>query len=271
MHLQRELEFAIRLARDAGNVLLEYYALPPDVDYKAGSEPVTDADRAANALIVRSIAEAFPDDGILAEETPDTRERLAHDRVWVIDPMDGTKEFIKHNGEFSVMIGLAVDGAAELGVVYQPTEDRMFYAAPGVGSFLVHKGGEPVPLRVGEKTDPAAMYVAVSRSHRNEKIDLVLEALGVANEVKSGSVGLKVGLVCEQRCDFYIHPSPATKQWDTCAPEAVLKHAGGRMTDLEGNSFVYNRRDLYNRYGILATNGVAHDRILEQVRAAFAA
>ena len=134
----------------------------------------------------------------------------------------------------------------------------------------MHKGAQPVRLAVGGKTDPAAMYVAVSRSHRDEKVDFVLKALGVANEVKSGSVGLKVGLICERRCDFYIHPSPTTKQWDTCAPEAILKHAGGRMTDLEGRPFEYNRRDLFNRYGILATNGLSHDHILEQVRMAFA-
>ena len=113
------------------------------------------------------------------------------------------------------------------------------------------------------------MTVAISRSHRSERIDAVSQALGIEREVRSGSVGLKVGLICERECDLYIHPSPQTKQWDTCAPEAILAEAGGRMTDLSGEPFVYNRRDLFNRKGILATNGRTHEQILDRVIAAF--
>jgi 3'(2'), 5'-bisphosphate nucleotidase len=270
MSLERELEVAIRLAREAGRVILEYYDAPADVELKAGFEPVTVADRAANASIVAGLAEAFPDDGLLAEETPDTAARLAHERLWVIDPMDGTKEFIKKNGEFSVMIGLALEGTATLGVVYQPPTDRLFYGIAGEGAFLVDRGGAPQRLQVSEIAEPSEMCVAISRSHRSEKIDTVLAVLDITREVRSGSVGLKIGLVCERKCDLYIHPSPATRQWDTCAPEALLVAAGGRMTDLVGQPFVYNRRDLYNRNGILATNGRSHERILERVAAAFA-
>jgi 3'(2'), 5'-bisphosphate nucleotidase len=270
MNLRRELDVAIDLGRRAGAVLLEFYDAPTRVEWKDASEPVTAADRAANALIVRGLGEAFPDDGLLAEESPDTSGRLRHDRLWVVDPMDGTKEFIKRNGEFSVMIGLAVDGRATLGVVYQPTRDRLYYGIVGEGAFLVDAGGEPVRLAVSEKVDPTEMCVAVSRSHRSPRIDAVRSTLGIEREEQSGSVGLKVGLICERRCDLYIHPSAQTKQWDTCAPEAILAAAGGRMTDLAGGDFVYNRADLYNRYGILATNGRAHDRILERVVAAFA-
>ena len=269
MNLERELEVAIRLAREAGRVIMEYYSAPPDVEWKADTEPVTIADRAANELIVTGLSKAFPEDGLLAEETPDTSARLSHDRLWVIDPMDGTKEFIKKNGEFSVMIGLALDGTASLGVVYQPTVDRLFYATPDAGAFLVRSGETPERLAVSEVTETSEMCVAVSRSHRSEKIDAVREALGIAREVQSGSVGLKVGLICERTCDLYIHPSPQTKQWDTCAPEALLVGAGGRMTDLTGRPFVYNRQDLYNRNGILATNGKSHERILERVTQAF--
>lgn len=270
MDLTRELEVAIDLARRAGRVILDFYDRPAHVEWKDAHEPVTAADRAANAVIVEGVMQTFPDDGILAEETPDTARRLRHDRLWVIDPVDGTKEFIKRNGEFWVMIGLAVEGRARLGVVYQPTLDRMLYGVPGYGAYLVSAGGAPVPLEVSEMTDPAEMCAAISRSHRSSKIDAVLSALEITREVQSGSVGLKVGLICERRCDLYIHPSPQTKQWDTCAPEALLVAAGGRMTDLAGNDFVYNREDLFNRLGILATNGRVHERILERVTAAFA-
>ena len=147
----------------------------------------------------------------------------------------------------------------------------MFYGCVGTGAFLVHEGGEPIALSVSSTDDTTSMSVAVSRSHRSPEIDAVRSALGIEREVRSGSVGLKVGLICERLCDLYIHPSPQTKQWDSCGPEAILVAAGGRMTDLQGNPFVYNRTDLYNRHGILATNGRAHDRILERVAEVFAA
>src|SRR5947207_15926491 len=150
MKLDKELEVAIRLAREAGRVTLHYYSAPPDVGWKAEHEPVTVADTAANELIVAGLAAAFPDDGLLAEETPDTAARLSHERLWVIDPLDGTKEFIKKNGEFSVMIGLALDGRASLGVVYQPTADRLFYATPAEGAYLVRGTGAPERLAVSE-------------------------------------------------------------------------------------------------------------------------
>ncbi len=269
MDLNRELEAAIDLARRAGQVLLDFYETSPTVEWKDESEPVTAADKAANALIVEELITLFPDDALLAEESPDTSGRLRHDRLWVIDPMDGTKEFIKRNGEFSVMIGLAIEGRATLGVVYQPTRDRLYYGVVGQGAFLVDEDSEPERLSVSDHEDPAKMCVAVSRSHRSSRIDAVRNALGIEREVQSGSVGLKVALICDRSCDLYIHPSPQTKQWDTCAPEAILVAAGGRMTDLEGADFVYNRADLYNRNGILATNGRAHDEILARVLAAF--
>lgn len=270
MDLTRELETARRLALEAGRILLEFYDLPHDIELKQGSEPVTAADKAANQAIVAGLLDAFPEDGILAEETPDSAKRLDRNRLWVVDPMDGTKEFIKKNGEFSVMIGLAVDGRPAVGVVYQPTARRMFAASAGAGAYLETPDGRSGPLTVSDTADTRDMSVAISRSHRSERIDSVRQALGIEREVRSGSVGLKIGLICERQCDLYIHPSPHTKQWDTCAPEAILTEAGGRMTDLEGNAFVYNRTDLYNRNGILATNGRAHDEILERVSAVFA-
>src|SRR4051812_26813604 len=173
MNLTRELAVAIALARRAGAVLLEFYESPPTVEWKEAREPVTAADKAANALIVESLAAELPDDGILAEETPDTSGRLTHDRLWVVDPMDGTKEFINRNGEFSVMIGLAVEGRAALGVVYHPTKDRLYYGVPGEGAFLVRDGGAPEPLHVSDHANPSDMCVAVSRSHRSSRIDAV--------------------------------------------------------------------------------------------------
>src|SRR5436190_18005885 len=130
--MKTELETAKELALQAGAILLEYYANAPSVEWKGKNDPVTTADRAASRFVVDELRKRFPLDGILCEEEKDDLKRLSRHRVWVIDPMDGTKEFIARRGEFAVMIGLAVDGEARLGAVYQPTEKKLYYAATGL-------------------------------------------------------------------------------------------------------------------------------------------
>jgi 3'(2'), 5'-bisphosphate nucleotidase len=178
----------------------------------------------------------------------------------MVDPMDGTKEFIAHIGEFAVMIGLAIDGAARLGVVYQPVNSELYYAASGQGAFYEHEGAR-TELRVSEESDPARMTLAVSRSHPSRTVDHIRELLGVEQTIRSGSIGLKVGLVCRRRADLYLYTAPYTFQWDSCAPEAILAEAGGRMTDLGDNPLVYNRPELRNANGVIASNGRIHSRI----------
>jgi 3'(2'), 5'-bisphosphate nucleotidase len=266
--LDAELRVALRLAREAGAVVLEYYNTPLHVEQKENaydSEPVTEADRAANALIVAGIRHEFPDDGILAEESIDTERRLGKRRVWMIDPLDGTKGFISRGADFAVQIGLAVDGESVLGVVYQPLPRVMYWAARAGGAWIERNGTAAERARVSDVSDIRHMRLAASRSHRSPRMDRVVRALGLEQEVQRNSVGVKVGLLIERRCDLYIHLSPRTKQWDTCAPEAILSEAGGRFTDLFGVPLRYNSPEVENRNGIVATNGAAHDRIIEQL------
>ncbi|MGB8509811.1 MAG: inositol monophosphatase family protein, partial [Pyrinomonadaceae bacterium] len=126
----------------------------------------------------------------------------------------------------------------------------------------------PQRLRVSTQTNVARMRLAESRSHRGPRMDTIVRALGIREEVKCHSVGIKVGLIVERQCDLYIHLSGKTKQWDTCAPEAVLTEAGGRMTDLWGGPLQYNTHDIMNRNGIVGTNGVAHGLVVEGIRPA---
>ncbi|HEX7176245.1 MAG TPA: 3'(2'),5'-bisphosphate nucleotidase CysQ [Pyrinomonadaceae bacterium] len=260
---ERELGVALELARASGAAALEYYGGPLRVEHKGDTdEPVTAADRAVNELIVTGLARAFPDDGILAEESVDTDRRLARARAWMVDPLDGTRGFIAGSGDFAVQIGLAVEGRAVLGVVYAPATDVLYWAAPGVGAWVKRPGLDAERLRVSDEKTVARMRIAESRSHRGPRMDAGVRALGVSAEVKRHSVGIKVGLLVERQCDLYIHLSPRTKEWDTCAPEALLREAGGRMTDLWGEPLVYNRPDTLNRNGILATNGAAHESIV---------
>jgi 3'(2'), 5'-bisphosphate nucleotidase len=271
---ERELRVGVELARRAGEAALAFYGKPLRVEHKEEfDEPVTQADRTANELIVRGLREAFPEDGILAEESVDTSRRLGRERVWMIDPIDGTKAFIAGSGDFAVQVGLAVGGTSVLGILYAPATDVLYWAARGHGAWVLRPtseadaGAKAERLRVTGETELGGMRLAESRSHRGPRMESLVRALGVRAEVKCHSVGIKVGLLVEAQADLYIHLSPKTKQWDTCAPEAVLAEAGGRMTDLWGEPLRYNTEDVLNRNGLVASNGAAHDAVIARIAA----
>lgn len=264
----RELRVALEVAREAGAAILDLYQGPLDIQQKTGAddrEPVTEADTLANEIIVQRLGREFPDDGILAEESVDTVRRLNKSRVWMIDPLDGTNGFIDGNGDFAVQIGLTEDGQCVLGVVYQPLTDVLYRAVRGGGAWIERPGSEPEKARVSDHVDISAMRLAASRSHRSPRMDIVIEAFSLKEEVRRGSVGIKVGLIVEQQCDLYVHLSPRTKQWDTCAPEIILQEAGGTITDLFGLPLKYNKAEVQNRNGIVASNGAAHAQIIESL------
>ncbi len=270
---EEELRVAVGLAREAGTAVLGFYGGPLHVEHKAEfDEPVTQADRTANELIVRGLREAFPGDGVLAEESVDTARRLSRARAWMVDPIDGTKGFIAGSGDFAVQIGLAVEGQSVLGVLYAPATGVLYWAARGHGAWISRPvaeaggGARTEPLSVSDESEPSRMRLAESRSHRGPRMDAVVRALGIREEVKRHSVGIKVGLIVERQCDLYIHLSGKTKQWDTCAPEVVLREAGGRMTDLWGEPLRYNTPDVLNHNGILASNGAAHDEVVGRMK-----
>ena len=269
--LQHELETAIELARIAGKKILEHYATDFETEQKLGVddryEPVTIADKEASRIIVDGLEAAFPDDAILSEEENDDLERrLAARRVWIIDPIDGTAGFVKKDGDFAVQIGLAEDGVPVAGVVFLPFHDSMSYAAKGSGSFLSIGGSEPVTVSTSDHTDLTQMTLAMTRNHPTSRMGRIIEHFGFASVVKRGSVGLKTGMIATQECDIYIHPSPRTKLWDTCAPQIILEEAGGRLTDIFGGEMRYDKAKLQNFNGILATNGAAHEAAVEHLR-----
>ena len=261
-----ELGIALELAREAGAAILDLYEGPLEIEQKANAddrEPVTQADRLANEIIVTRLRREFPGDGILAEESLDTSHRLGKSRVWMIDPLDGTTGFIDGNGDFAVQIGLSENGDCVLGVVYQPLTGVLYRAVRGAGTWIERPEFPPVQGHVSDHQEISTMRLAASRSHRSPRMDKVVQALGLQEEVLRGSVGIKVGLIVEQQCDLYVHLSPRTKQWDTCAPEVILHEAGGRITDLFGRPLRYNHADVQNRNGVVASNGVSHNQIVE--------
>jgi len=261
----QELRLAVSIARDAGAAILELYDKPIEVLQKFDldvREPVTLADKIANDLIVDALHTHFPDDGILAEESVDTERRLAKRRVWMVDPLDGTNGFIDGNGDFAVQIGLAEDGGAILGVVYQPLTGLLYRAVRGQGTWIEEPNAEARQAHVSAHSELSQMRLAASRSHRSPRMDRVVRALGVKQEVQRGSVGIKVGLIIEQQCDLYVHLSPRTKQWDTCAPQIILTEAGGLFSDLFGNAITYNSAEVQHRNGLVASNFVSHERVI---------
>ena len=261
-----ELRFACDLARTAGAAILEHYEGPLNIEQKNSEndlEPVTQADTIANELIVTQLHREFPGDGILAEESVDTEHRLEKSRVWMVDPLDGTNGFIDGNGDFAVQIGLAVNGQCVLGVVYQPLPGVLYRAVRGEGTWIERPEFEPERAMVSDRRNVSEMRLAASRSHRSPRMNKLVERFGFKEEVQRGSVGIKIGLLVEQQCDVYIHLSSRTKQWDTCAPEVILTEAGGRLSDLFGYPLNYNVRDLQNRNGLVASNDVSHNQIIE--------
>jgi 3'(2'), 5'-bisphosphate nucleotidase len=259
-----ELDFARTVAREAATIVMTYYIGSSDVQYKQGNEPVTEADRSANKHIVKRVRDRFPDDGVLSEESKDDLSRLEKERVWIIDPLDGTKEFIARNGEFSIMIGLAVRHRPVLGVVMQPETNLLYAGGKGLGAYL-EENGERIPLEVSDKAFTSEMTLVSSRSHRQQITDQLRSSMRITSERVSGSVGLKVGYISRQLADLYLHPSPGCKEWDLCAPNAVLEAAGGIMTDCWGNPLTYNKRDVRAHNGLVATNGVVHTKIVRKV------
>jgi len=268
--LQHELETAIFLARLAGKTILRHYADGFETEEKIGaddfSEPVTVADREASRIIVDGLAAAFPDDGILSEEEVDDLDRrISKKRVWIIDPIDGTAGFVKHDGDFAVQIGLAENGIAVVGVVFLPFHDSLSYAVKGGGSYRINGDGTPERMYASDVLTFPEMGLAVSRNHLTSRMNRIIEHFGFTRIFRRGSVGLKVSLIADRSCDIYIHPSPRTKLWDTCAPQIILEEAGGRFTDLFGLDMRYDTADLQNRNGILATNGTAHQKVVEKL------
>jgi 3'(2'), 5'-bisphosphate nucleotidase len=261
-----ELRVACELARAAGAAILQLYEGPLNIKQKNSEndlEPVTQADTIANELIVTGLKREFPGDGILAEESEDTKRRLEKSRVWMVDPLDGTNGFIDGNGDFAVQIGLAKEGQCVLGVVYQPLPGVLYRAVHGEGTWIERPQFELQRAHVSTKTTLSDMRLAASRSHRSPRMNKVVACFGFKEEVQRGSVGIKIGLLIEQQCDVYIHLSSRTKQWDTCAPEVILTEAGGRLTDLFGYPLNYNVPDVQNRNGLVASNGVSHDEMIE--------
>ncbi|HEX2659654.1 MAG TPA: 3'(2'),5'-bisphosphate nucleotidase CysQ, partial [Polyangia bacterium] len=256
-------------AREAGGVILRHYGLGGvAVETKSDNSPVTIADREANAAILARLAAAYPDDAILSEEAPDDPVRLAKTRVWIVDPLDGTRDFVARTGEFCVHVGLAVDGVATVGVVHQPVSGATFLAARGGGAFI-EVDGERTRLAVSAEARASAARLGVSRLNLGGDLRQALAAAGLEKQAVPMGASVKLMAVARGALDAVVNFSAAEMEWDTCAPEVVVREAGGSFTDLDGRPFTYNQRDLSHRQGSVASNGACHAALLALLRPYF--
>jgi 3'(2'), 5'-bisphosphate nucleotidase len=256
------LDFARRVARAAGARILEYYGESAHV-LKSGGSPVTAADLDSNAYIVESIAAAWTEP-VLAEESAETADRAGDDTLWVVDPLDGTREFLSRNGEFSVMIGFVARGEPIMGVVYLPARRLLYAAGSGAGAWVETEDGSRRALHCAVP-DPAHLRLVGSRSHPDPLLGQMQVALRITDVAPSGSVGIKCALIAEGVRDLYIHPVPYLKEWDTCAPEVLLREAGGEVTDCRGERLRYNKAVPAQPHGIVACARSVHARVIDTI------
>jgi myo-inositol-1(or 4)-monophosphatase len=253
----RELEVAREAAREAGRAVMRTFGTKQSVIYKSPDQPQTAADLEADSILHEILLGAFPEYGWLSEETADRPDRLSKQRVWIVDPIDGTRSFVAGRPEFSISIGLAEQSHAVLGVVCNPATDESFHAVLGGGAF--RDDGTRLHVNRTKSANGAVLIASRSELKANE-----FEAFGSEWSISPmGSTAYKLALVAAGAADVFLSRGPKS-EWDVCAGDLIVLEAGGAVTDLQGHVLQYNQADPYV-HGILASNGLLHDRVLQMI------
>ncbi|MFM2429156.1 MAG: hypothetical protein RLZZ511_369 [Cyanobacteriota bacterium] len=245
---------------------------------KSGDSPVTTADLAANECILSGLRGVLgkTDFAYLSEETFHTQppeERLGKPWVWIIDPLDGTKDFIQGTGEYATHIALTHQGRPVLAVVVCPGQDLLYAAIQGQGTTVEDRSGAKRQLQVSSKSTPESLILVSSRNHRSGPMEQLLNQLPHHSQQAVGSIGGKLAAIAQQKADLYVTVSgkSAPKDWDFAAPDLILSEAGGRLTRFDGQPLTYNQADVSQWGGILGSNGGCHDRLCALATAILAA
>ncbi len=251
---EKELEISIIAAKDAGMKIKEIYESGMDfeVDRKADNSPLTIADRASNKIIVSKLREAFPDHAILSEEEKDNKERLSNDLCFVVDPLDGTKEFIKRNGQFTVNIALSYKHKSVMGVIYVPVTGELYYASENAGAFKEDLDGKKRQLKVSDENRIEKLRVVMSNSHGCKEMDDLIEKYHLKNLTSIGS-SLKGCLVASGDAEIYYRYNP-TMEWDTAAMQCIAEEAGAIFRQMDDTEMTYNRENSLNDKGFYIIN-----------------
>ena len=239
------------LAWQAGQEILNVYHGDFEVEIKPDGSPLTAADQAADLTIVNGLAQLTPDIPILSEEASEIayEERAEWDQFWLVDPLDGTREFVKRNGEFTVNIAFIDKNKPVLGVVHVPVSGVSYFACEGAGAFKQEPNKEARPIAVSRYTG-GTVRIAGSRSHAGGALKKFITALGDVEIISMGS-SLKLCLVAEGAADVYPRLGP-TSEWDTAAGQAIVEVAGGKVTDIDNNPLRYNKKNILNPWFIVS-------------------
>lgn len=251
--LDKVLETTKELAKEAGRIILEIYKMDFSVDYKGDSSPITEADRKSNDYIVETLKSKYPECAILAEESKDDPKRLNNDWCFIIDPLDGTKEFVKKNGEFTVNIALCYKGKPVLGVIGIPVTGELYFAVKGKGAFY-EKDGSVEKIHVSSRTEDIRLMI--SRSHKSEKLLQLIEKNGIKNISSAGSA-IKGCLIARGEAEVY-YRFGKTMEWDTAAMQCIVEEAGGILRQMDDSEMTYNRVNNVNEKGFYIINHPAN-------------
>lgn len=263
MNFSPELQTAIQAACNAGAATFGLYQKKFKQWEKTDSSPVTEADIAAEKIIFDTLKKHFPYP-MLSEETRDTPERLASRYVWMVDPLDGTKEFIKGLENFSVLVGLSHNHEPTVGVIYKPVTQELFVAEKGKGAWKQDSQKKFVPIHVSTHNNLFQMTLCLSPEFSSKKQKIV-QYLQAKEVVEIGSVGVRIARIAEGSNDIYFGLSNYMSEWDTCAADIILREAGGRLTDTTGATLRYNQKDISRPHGLIASNGQIHDSIVQKI------
>ncbi|HSA98546.1 MAG TPA: 3'(2'),5'-bisphosphate nucleotidase CysQ [Candidatus Nitrosotenuis sp.] len=255
-----EVALAVDAAMQASKAVMEIYAQDFAIEHKDDDSPITEADLQSNQIIKEVLSgSGLP---ILSEEDTDDKSRLGRERIWIVDPLDGTSDFVNKTGEFTIMIALVEKRKPVLGIISRPTTNMLFLAQSGSGAFVFEK--ESWKKMIVSKTSELKKCSAVgSRFHLTEAEKEFFKSLGVERFASRGS-SLKVAEICMGMADIYLTTSNKIKQWDTCASYCLITESGGKMTDMYGNDVLYNTERLNHENGLLVTNGLVHDQIIKK-------
>lgn len=252
----QELIFAKDLAVQAGELLLRYQSNPNKIHYKNDSTPCTEADLASQQFILDAIIKRFPEDKILSEESNNTITNTQNN-IWIIDPLDGTEDFIHKRPGFSVLIGLLKNNTPFLGVAYLPSTKKLYYAQQGLGSFVEYEGVS-TPLKVSQISLLSKARCVLPEHNKDEVLALI--ASKAADRIFSGGFGSRIMKIVENNADFCISRG-RLKIWDVCAPHLIIEEAGGKLTSLEGKPLSYSPQNILIGK-VLATNSLLHKELL---------
>lgn len=254
-----EFEIALNAAVKAGEEIIKVYSSDFSSKVKDDNSPITIADLKSNKVIKEILSKTGY--AILSEEDVDDKKRLHEKRIWIIDPLDGTTDFVNRTGEFTVMIALVEEKKPILGIIYWPTENTLYAAQKGYGAWRFSNGSWE-KIMVSKTLNLNQCMAIGSRHHISDNEKTLLKKLQITNFASVGS-SLKVAKISSGSADVYLTTTNKMKEWDTCASYCIISEAGGKMTDMLGNDLSYNNQNVTHLNGILVTNGLVHNKIVE--------